>query len=138
MCNNPPPPFPGVQVRAVTHVLLVGIKEGQATIDPRGVLDCAVLLDYGRFLALRISERAAYGVKRLREFMACDQEELRAAHVTCDRASVEWECFKEHMVQHVANVQMSKMWEALALERAHAQWVNVWCVLALLRTYFPA
>ena len=33
---------------------------------------------------------------------------------------------------------MSKMWEALAPERAHAQWVNVWRVLALLRTYCPA
>ena len=30
------PPFPGVQARAVTDVLLAGIKEVQATIDPRG------------------------------------------------------------------------------------------------------
>ena len=30
------------------------------------------------------------------------------------------------------------MWEALAPEKAHAQWVNVWCVLALLRTYCRA
>ena len=35
-------------------------------------------------------------------------------------------------------MQMSKMWEALAPEKAHARWVNVWCVLALLRTYCPA
>ena len=41
-------------------------------------------------------------------------------------------------MQHFANMQMSKMWEALAPERAHAQWVNVWRVLALLRTYCPA
>ena len=32
---------------------------------------------------------------------------------------------------------MSKMWEALAPERAHAQWVNVWHVLVLLRPYCP-
>ena len=41
-------------------------------------------------------------------------------------------------MQHFATVQMSKMWEALALERAHAQWVNLWRVLALVRTYCPA
>ena len=41
-------------------------------------------------------------------------------------------------MQHFAIVQMSKMWEALAPERAHAQWVNVWHVLTLLRTYCPA
>ena len=73
MCNNPP--FPGVQARAVTDVLLAGIKEGQATIDPRGVLECAVLLDHCRFLALPVSERAAYGVKQLRQFMASHKEE---------------------------------------------------------------
>ena len=39
------PPFPGVEARAAMDVLLVGIKEGQATIDLRGVLECAVLLD---------------------------------------------------------------------------------------------
>ena len=132
------PPFPGVQARAVTDVLLAGIKEGQATIDPRGVLECAVLLDHGRFVALLVNERAAYGVEQLRQFMASHQEELGAAHVNCDRAFVEWEGLKEHMVQHFATVQMSKMWEALAPERAHAQWVNVWRVLALLRTYCPA
>ena len=32
---------------------------------------------------------------------------------------------------------MSKMSEALAPENAHAQWVNVWHVLALLRRYCP-
>ena len=42
-------------------MLLAGIKEGQATIDPRGVLECAVLLDHGRFVALPVNERAAYG-----------------------------------------------------------------------------
>ena len=127
-----------LQAHAVTDVLLAGIKEGQATIDPRGVLECAVLLDHGRFLGLPVNERAAYGVDQLRQFMAAHQEELRAAHVNCDRALVEWEGLKEHMVQHFATVQMSKMWEALAPERAHAQWVNVWRVLALLRTYCPS
>ena len=33
-------------------MLPAGIKEGQATIDPRGVLECGVLLDHGRLLAL--------------------------------------------------------------------------------------
>ena len=132
------PPFPVVQARAVTDVLLGGIKEGQATIDPRGVLECAVLLDHGRFVALPVNERAAYGVEQLRQFMTSHQEELGAANVNCDRALVEWEGLKEHMVQHFATVQMSQMWEALAPERAHAQWVNVWRVLALLRTYCPA
>ena len=46
------PPFAGVQARAVADVLLAGIKEGQATIDPRGGLECAVLLHPGRFVAL--------------------------------------------------------------------------------------
>ena len=110
-------------------MLLAGIKEGQATIDPRGVLECAVLLDHGCLLALPVSERATYGVQQLRQFMAAHQDELGATHVNCDRALAEWAGLKEHMVQHFANVQMSKMWEALATEKAHAQWVNVWCVL---------
>ena len=42
------------------------------------------------------------------------------------------------MVKHFANVQMSHMWEALAPEKADAQRVNVWCVVALLQTYCPA
>ena len=119
-------------------MLLAGIKEGQATIDPRGVLECAVLLDHGRFLALPVNERAAYGVEQLRQFMASQQEELHAAHVNCDHALVEWEGLKEHMVQDFATVQPSKMWAALAPERAHAQWGDVCRVLALLRTYCPA
>ena len=41
------------------------------------------------------------------------------------------------MVPHFANLQMFKMWEALALEKVHAPWVTMWCVLALLRTYWP-
>ena len=101
------PAFPGVQARAVTDVLLAGIKHGQATIDPRGVLECAVLLDHGRFLALPVKERAAYGVEQLRQFMASHQKQLRAAHVNCDRALVEREGLKEHMVPHFATVQMS-------------------------------
>ena len=75
------PPFPGVQARAVTDVLLAGIKEGQATIDPKGVLECAVLLGHGRFLALPVNERAAYGVEQLRQFMAAHQEKSCAQHM---------------------------------------------------------
>ena len=70
--------------------------------------------------------------------MASHQDELSAAHVSCDRALAEWAGLKEHMVQHFANVQMSNMWEALAHEKAYARWVNLWCVLVLLRTYCPA
>ena len=66
--------------------------------------------------------------------MASHPEELPAAHVNCDRALVEWEGLKGQF----ATVQMSKMWEALAPERAHAQWVNVWRVLVLLGIYCPA
>ena len=54
------------------------------------------------------------------------------------RAFVDWSNLKEHIVKRLANVRMSKMWEALAPEREHAQWINVWCVLAPLRTYCPA
>ena len=114
------------------------MREGQATIDPRGVLECAVLLDHGCLLALPISEHASSGVQQLRQFMASHQDELSAAHVNCDHALVEWAGFKEHMAKHFANMQMSKMWEALAPEKAHAHRVNAWCVLALLRTYYPA
>ena len=102
-----------------------------------GVLECAVLLDHGRLLVLPVSEHATYGVQQLRQFMASHEDELSAAHVNCDCALAEWAGLKEHMVQHFANVQMSKMWEAFAPEKAHAQWVNVWRVLALLRTYCP-
>ena len=85
-------------------MLLVGIREGQATIDPRGVLECVVLLDHGRLLALPISEHATYGVKQLQHFMASHQDELRAAHVNRDCAFAEWAGLKEHMVKHFANV----------------------------------
>ena len=132
------PTFPSVQAWAATDVLLVGIKEGQAKIDPRGVLDCTVLLEHGRLLALPVSERATCGVQQLRQFMASHQDELRAVRVNCGHAFVECAGLKAHMVQHFANVQMSKMWEAVALEKAHALWVNVWCIHALLRTYCPA
>ena len=47
------PPFPGVQVRAVNDVLLAGIKEGQANIDPRGVLECAILFGHAVLLPSR-------------------------------------------------------------------------------------
>ena len=56
------PPFPGAAARAVSDILLHGIKEGQATIDPRGLLGCAVLLDHDRLLALPRSGHATYGV----------------------------------------------------------------------------
>ena len=56
------PLFPSAEVSAATDVLLAGIKEGRAIIDPRGVRDCALLLDHGRLLALVISEHATYGV----------------------------------------------------------------------------
>ena len=130
-----PPLLSSVPARAVTILLLGGINEGQATIDRRGVLECAVLLDHGRLLALPVSERATYGTHQLCQFMASHHDELRAAHVNCGCALAQWAGLKAHMVQHFANVQMSKMWEALVSEKAHAEWVNVWCVLALLRTY---
>ena len=62
--------FLGAQARAVIDVLLRSINEGQATIDPRGVLECAALLDHGRLLVFLSSEHAAYGVDNLRRFMA--------------------------------------------------------------------
>ena len=46
-----------------------------------------------------------------------------------------WADLKEHMVKHFVNVQSFMIWEALAPERAHAQWIYVWCVFALLQTY---
>ena len=59
-------------------------------------------------------------------------------HVNAARALEEWESFKEHVVRTFAKTPMSRMWEALTPEREHVQWVNVWRVLALLRTYCPA
>ena len=59
------PRFLGFEARAATNVLLASIREGEATIDPREVLECAVLLDHGRWLALLISEHATYGVDKL-------------------------------------------------------------------------
>ena len=101
------------------------------------MLDCAVLLDHDGLLALPISEHATYGVEHLRHFMASHEDELYAALVHSDRASAELAALKEHMVIHFPKVQTSKMWEALAPEKAHAQWVD-WCrVFALLRTCCP-
>ena len=79
-------PFPSVEARAVTDVLLASITEGHATIDPRWVLECAVLLDHGRLLAPLIGEHATYGVEHLRRFMASHQDELHAAHVHFNRS----------------------------------------------------
>ena len=64
--------------------------------------------------------------------MASHQDELRAAHVNFHRPLAKWVGLKEHMVKHYANMQMCKMWEAVAPEKAHAQLVNVWGFLALL------
>ena len=119
-------------------MLLAGIAEGQATIDPTGVLECALLLDHGRLLPLAIGEHAPYGVEQLRHFMVSHQHELGAAHVNCGRAFARWAGLQEHMVKHFANMQMCKMLEGLAPEKPHAQWFNVWPVLVLLRTCCPA
>ena len=101
------------------------------------MLQCAVLLDHGCLLALPVSEHATYGVEQLRQLRASHEGELSAAHVNCDRALAEWGVLKEHMAQHFANVQMSKIWEAFAPEKAHAHPVNLWRVVALLRRYCP-
>ena len=129
------PPFPATEARAVTDTLLAGIREGHGTIDPRGVLECAVLLDHGRWLALPAAVRATFGVDLLKQFMGTHHAELAAAHVNAARALEEWESFKEHVVRTFAKTPMSRMWEALTPEREHVPWVNVWRVLALLRTY---
>ena len=99
-----------------------------------GARVCSVVGPWRRLLALPISKNATYGVQQLPHFMASHQDELHAAHVNCDRALAEWAGLQEHMVKHCAKVQMSTMWEALAPAKAHAEWVNVWCVLVLLQT----
>ena len=58
-----------------------------STINPNGVLECAVLLDH--LLALPSSECATYGVHQLRCFMGSYRDELDAAHVHRDRALAE-------------------------------------------------
>ena len=55
-------------------MLVAGIMEGQATMGLRLVLECALLLDHGRLLALPISEHATYGVEQLRHFVAAPQD----------------------------------------------------------------
>ena len=97
-----------------------------------------MLLDHGRWLALPAADRARFGVDLLKQFMGTHHAELAAAHVRAARALEEWESFKEHVVQTFAKTPMSRMWEALTPEREHLQWVNVWRVLSLLRTYCPA
>ena len=52
-------PFPATEARLVTDTLLAGIREGQGTINPRGVLECAVLLDHG-LLARSTSGRSSH------------------------------------------------------------------------------
>ena len=131
------PPFLATEAGVVTDTLLAGISEGQGTIDPRGVLECVVLLDHGRWLALPPAHRATFGVDLLKQSMGTHHVELAAAHVNVARALEEWESFKEHVVQTFANTLMSRRWEALTPEREHLQWVNVWRVSSLLRTYCP-
>ena len=132
------PPFPATEARAVTDTLLAGIREGQGTIDPRGVLECVVLVDHGPWLALPAADRATFGVDLLKQFMGTHHADLAAAHVNATRALDEWESFKEHVVQTFAKTPMSRLREALTPEREHLQWVNVWRVLPPLRTYCPA
>ena len=132
------PPFPATEARAVRDTWLGGIREGQGTIDPRGVLEFAVLLDHCRWLALPAADWAAFGVVLLKQFMGTHHAELAAAHFNAARALEEWESFKEHVVQTFAKTPMSRLWEALTPEREHLQWVNFWRVLSLLRTYCPA
>ena len=74
----------------------------------------------------------------LKQFMGTHHAEPAAAHVNVARALEEWESFKEHVVRTFAKTPLSRMWEALTSEWEHVQWVNVWRVLALLRTYCPA
>ena len=132
------PPFWATEACAVTDTLLAGIREGQGTIDPRGVLECAVLLDHGRWLSLPAADRATFGVDLLKRFMGTHHAELATAHVDAARALEAWESFKEHVVQTFTKIPMSRMWEALTPEREYLQSVNVWRVLSLLRTYCPA
>ena len=119
------PLFSATEARAVTDALLTGIKEGQGTINPQGVLDCAVLLDHGRLLALPPAERATFGVDLLKQFMATHHAELATAPINIGCAFEEWGSFKEHVIQAFAKTPMSQMWEALTLEREHLPWVNV-------------
>ena len=84
------PPFPATEARAVTDTVLAGIREGQGTIDPRGVLECAVLLDHGRWFALPAADRARFGVDLLKQFMGTHHAELAAAHVNAARALEIW------------------------------------------------
>ena len=123
------PPFPATDARGVTDALLTAIRQGQGTIDPRGVLERAVLLDHGCLLALPPAERATFGVDLLKPFMGTHHAELVAAHVNTGRALEEWASFKEHVIQVFAKTPMSRMWEALTPEREHLPWVNVWRVL---------
>ena len=92
------PPFLAAEARAVTDALLAGIREGQGTIDSRGVLQCAVLLDHGGLLALPPADRATFGVDLLKQFMGTHHAKLAAAHVNAARALEEWASFKEHVV----------------------------------------
>ena len=97
-----------------------------------------MLLGHGCLLALPAAERATFGLDLLKQFMGTHHAEFAAAQVNAGRALEEWASFKEHVVQAFAKTPMSRMWEALTPEREHLPWVNVWCVLSLLRTYCSA
>ena len=132
------PPFPATEACAIANTLLTGIRERQGTIDPRGVLECAVLLDHGRLLAVSPAEGATFGLDLLKQFMATHHAELASAHVDVGRALEQWASFNEHVIHAFAKTPMSRMREALTPEREHPPWVTVWYVLSLLRTYCPA
>ena len=77
------PPFLAKEARAVTDTLLAGIMEAHGTIDPGGVLECVVLLDHGRWLALPGADRATFGVDLPKQFMGTHHAEPAAAHYCC-------------------------------------------------------
>ena len=127
-----------MEARAATDPLLTSFREGQGTIDPRGVLECAVFHDHGRLLALPPAEWATFGADLLKQNMATNHAKLAAVHVNVGRALKEWASFKEHSIEAFAKTPMSQMWEALDREWEHLPWVNVWRLLPLLLTYCPA
>ena len=75
------PPFRATKARAGTDTLLASIREGQGTIDPWGVLEGAVLLDHGRWLALPAADWATFGLDLLKQLMGTHHAEVAAAHV---------------------------------------------------------
>ena len=103
----------GTETCAADDVILAGIKDTQATIKLKGLLECVVLLDHGHLLPLSSRERGAYGVDQLRRFMGYHRDELYVAHVHCDCAWAEGVHLKQHILKCFANMQMSKIWKPL-------------------------